>query len=262
MKDTAKGAGKLVATGLAFSNPITASSVMAPLITGSQAYFMTEGLKDAYDRVTSPDKTAADGAMVALDIAGAVPAVGAIANGTKYVLPTVAKTVTPALITKQISKTNPKSARNYPPTIRYSLDNFQIGGESELLSPGIQQVRAALESVTDARKLANSETLLNSAKRTANQYNRFNKIYKNTKREISPTILNDKNPIIKIVDTFESAGNGPTKNVDNVGGMYNKTDNEILIRRGKVPISKKSIDGVGFHEGLHSIGYGEGPQNY
>ena len=105
MKETAKGAGKLVATGLAFGNPVTASSVMAPLITGSQAYFMTEGLKDAYDRVTSPNKTAADGAMVALDVAGAVPAFSAIRNGAKYVLPTAAKTVAPALIAKQISKT-------------------------------------------------------------------------------------------------------------------------------------------------------------
>lgn len=105
MKDTAKDAGKLVATGLAFSNPVTASTVMAPLITGSQAYFMTEGLKDAYDRVTSPNKTAADGAMVALDVAGAVPAFSAVRNGAKYVLPTAAKTVAPALIAKQISKT-------------------------------------------------------------------------------------------------------------------------------------------------------------
>lgn len=105
IKDTAKDAGKLVATGLAFGNPITAGSVMAPLITGSQAYFMTEGLKDAYDRVTSPNKTATDGAMVALDVAGAVPAFSAVRNGTKYVLPTAAKTVAPALIAKQISKT-------------------------------------------------------------------------------------------------------------------------------------------------------------
>ena len=78
---------------------------MAPLITGSQAYFISEGLKDAHDRVASSNKTAANGAMVALDIAGAVPAVSAAVNGAKYVLPTVAKTVTPVLITKQISKT-------------------------------------------------------------------------------------------------------------------------------------------------------------
>ena len=105
VKDTAKGTGKLVATGLAFSNPVIASSTMAPLITGSQAYFMSEGLKDAYDRVTSPNKTAADGAMIALDVAGAVPAFSAIRNGAKYVLPTAAKTIAPALIAKQISKT-------------------------------------------------------------------------------------------------------------------------------------------------------------
>ena len=105
MKETAKDAGKLVATGLAFGNPVTTSSTIAPLITGSQAYFMTGGLKDAYDRVTSPNKTAADGAMVALDVAGAVPAFSAIRNGAKYVLPTTTKTVAPALIAKQISKT-------------------------------------------------------------------------------------------------------------------------------------------------------------
>ena len=105
MKDAAKGAGKLVATGLAFSNPVTASSAMAPLITGSQAYFMSEGLRDAYNRVMSSNKTAKDGAMVALDVAGAVPAFSAIRNGAKYVLPTAAKTVAPALIAKQISKT-------------------------------------------------------------------------------------------------------------------------------------------------------------
>ena len=83
MKNTAKSAGKLTATGLAFGNPITASSVMAPLITSSQAYFMTEGLKDAYDRVTSPNKTAADGAMVALDVAGAVPGIKPLVGGAK-----------------------------------------------------------------------------------------------------------------------------------------------------------------------------------
>ena len=83
MKDTAKGAGKLIATGLAFGNPVTTSSTMAPLITGSQAYFMTEGLKDAYDRVTSPNKTVADGAMVALDVAGAVPGIKPLVEGSK-----------------------------------------------------------------------------------------------------------------------------------------------------------------------------------
>ena len=105
IKDTAKDVGKAVATGLAFSNPVTASAAMAPLITGSQAYFITEGLKDAYDRVISSNKTAEDGAMIALDVAGAVPAFSAIRNGAKYVLPTAAKTVAPALIEKQISKT-------------------------------------------------------------------------------------------------------------------------------------------------------------
>ena len=89
MKDTAKGTGKLVATGLAFSNPITASTAMAPFITAAQAYFMSDGLKDAYDRITSSSKTIADGAMIALDVAGAVPAFSAIKNGYRFVKPTV-----------------------------------------------------------------------------------------------------------------------------------------------------------------------------
>lgn len=38
MGDTAKDAGSLALTGLAFDNPLTASNAMAPLITGSQAY--------------------------------------------------------------------------------------------------------------------------------------------------------------------------------------------------------------------------------
>ena len=83
MKDAAESAGKLAATGLAFSNPVTASATMAPLITGSQAYFMSEGLKDAYNRVMSPNKTAEDGAMVALDVAGAVPGIKPLVGGAK-----------------------------------------------------------------------------------------------------------------------------------------------------------------------------------
>ena len=111
IKDTAKGTGKLVATGLAFSNPVTASSVMAPLITGSQAYFMTEGLKDAYDRITSPNKTAADGVMVALDVAGAVPAFSAVRNGYRFVKPAVKSGVLKVVDPHKTIYTNPKDAQ-------------------------------------------------------------------------------------------------------------------------------------------------------
>lgn len=38
MGETAKDAGNLALTGLAFGNPLTAGSAMAPLITGAQAY--------------------------------------------------------------------------------------------------------------------------------------------------------------------------------------------------------------------------------
>ena len=111
VKDTAKGTGKLVATGLALSNPVTASSAMAPLITGSQAYFMTEGLKDAYDRITSPNKTAADGVMVALDIAGAVPAFSAVRNGYRFIKPTVESGILKVVDPHKTIYTNPKDAQ-------------------------------------------------------------------------------------------------------------------------------------------------------
>ena len=139
MKDAAKGAGKLVATGLAFSNPVTASSAMAPLITGSQVYFMSEGLRDAYNRVMSSNKTAEDGAMVALDVAGAVPAFSAVRNGAKYVLPTAAKTVAPALIAKQISKTKLPTVE---PTLnigwgpKQTLKVSRAGGYDQMYFPG------------------------------------------------------------------------------------------------------------------------------
>lgn len=111
IKDTAKGTGKLVATGLALGNPVTASSTMAPLITGSQVYFMTEGLKDAYDRITSPNKTAADGVMVALDVTGAVPAFNAVRNGYRFVKPAVASGVLKVVDPHKTIYTNPKDAQ-------------------------------------------------------------------------------------------------------------------------------------------------------
>ena len=127
MKDTAKGAGKLVATGLAFGNPITAGSVMAPLITGSQAYFMTEGLKDAYDRITSPNKTVTDGAMVALDVAGAVPAFSAIKSGYRFVKPTVKSGLLKVFDPHKTIYTNPQDAQRAASLYH---TNYTMGGKN------------------------------------------------------------------------------------------------------------------------------------
>lgn len=106
MKDTAKNYGKVALTGMSFGNPLVArSTIGAVLPTGAQSYFITEGLRDAYNRFMKKDKTAEDAVWTGLDLAGAVPAVSAVRNGVKYVLPTITKTVAPALIAKQISKT-------------------------------------------------------------------------------------------------------------------------------------------------------------
>lgn len=51
MGETAKDAGGLAATGLAFGNPLTASNAMAPLITGSQAYWIGHGINDGAQRI-------------------------------------------------------------------------------------------------------------------------------------------------------------------------------------------------------------------
>lgn len=132
MKDTAKDTGKLVATGLALGNPVTASATMAPLITGSQAYFMTEGLKDAYDRITSPNKTAADGAMVALDVAGAAPAFSAVRNGYKFVKPTVKSGVLKVVDPHKTIYTNPKDVQRAASLYHtnYTVDDKNLSVEN------------------------------------------------------------------------------------------------------------------------------------
>lgn len=132
MKDTAKDTGKLVATGLALGNPVTASATMAPLITGSQAYFMTEGLKDAYDRITSPNKTAADGAMVALDVAGAAPAFSAVRNGYRFVKPTVKSGVLKVVDPHKTIYTNPKDAQRAASLYHtnYTVDDKNLSVEN------------------------------------------------------------------------------------------------------------------------------------
>lgn len=106
MKDTAKNYGKVALTGMSFGNPLVSrSTIGAVLPTGAQSYFITEGLRDAYNRFMKKDKTAEDAVWTGLDLAGAIPAFSAIRNGAKYILPTAAKTAAPALIAKQISKT-------------------------------------------------------------------------------------------------------------------------------------------------------------
>ena len=51
MGETAKDVGELSANVLAFGNPLTASAYMAPLIAGSQAYWITYGINDGAQRI-------------------------------------------------------------------------------------------------------------------------------------------------------------------------------------------------------------------
>ena len=103
MGETAKDAGGLVATGLAFGNPLTASNAMAPLITGSQAYWITHGINDGAQRIENIGEgvqnfvedpswqnagaVAKEVPMLALDVATALPVAKTIVETSKNAIP-------------------------------------------------------------------------------------------------------------------------------------------------------------------------------
>lgn len=87
--DTAKTAGKIVLTGAALTNPLTATSTLGSVLsTGGQAYFLTEGLNDAVDRVKNGN-TVEDGVMLGLDVLPAASVTKTVTNGIKRIVPTV-----------------------------------------------------------------------------------------------------------------------------------------------------------------------------
>ena len=115
MKDTAKTYGTIALTGMSFGNPLAARSTLgAALNTGAQSYFMTEGLRDAYNRFMKKDKTAGDAILTGLDLAGAFPAVGSIVKNGKYVLPE---------IKNFWNKLFPKSTLNWDPEQWFEFRN-------------------------------------------------------------------------------------------------------------------------------------------
>lgn len=115
MKDTAKNYGKVALTGMSFGNPLVArSTIGAVLPTGAQSYFITEGLRDAYNRFMKKDKTAEDAVWTGLDLAGAIPAVGGVVRNGKYVFPEI----------KYIwNRVFPKSTLNWDPENWFAFRN-------------------------------------------------------------------------------------------------------------------------------------------
>lgn len=112
MGDTAKDTGKLILTGASFMNPAAAGSTAASLLgTGAQAYFMTEGLRDAYNRYMNPNKTAGDAVWTGLDLLGAVPAARGLMTNGRSLFPEIKKSLdTQARITaRQYSDYQPTS---------------------------------------------------------------------------------------------------------------------------------------------------------
>ena len=109
MGETAKDTGNLVLTGLAFGNPLTASSTMAPLITGAQAYWISNGIKDGTQRIENIEEgvknfvedpswqavgeVAKEVPMLALDVAGALPIAKTVIETGKNIMPVTQQAV-------------------------------------------------------------------------------------------------------------------------------------------------------------------------
>lgn len=101
--------GKLLATTFAFGNPLTASSAIAPLIAGAQAYWIVNGINDGAKRIDNiregvknfvedPSRQNAGAIvnevpMLVLDAAQALPVARTIIETGKNVIPTAQQAV-------------------------------------------------------------------------------------------------------------------------------------------------------------------------
>lgn len=217
--DTAKSAVKITATGLSLSNPITASRTMAPLITGSQSYFVTAGLKDAWDRLTKKDKTIEDDLNIGLDILGATPTVKALLNGYKATFQFLQKPHT------QKSLTGFSENKYYnPETNEWNTDLINLD-----LKSGKQQ---AIDFLTS-----------NERNKT---FARNNRIFKSKTGYNLPR--NDSKINNPISIKFDSTLKG------DVGGDYDFSKDLVRINSKNT----SGYDRTLFHELLHRNGYGEG----
>ena len=143
MKDTAKNYGKVALTGMSFGNPLVArSTIGAVLPTGAQSYFITEGLRDAYNRFMKKDKTAEDAVWTGLDLAGAIPAVGSVVRNGKYVLPEI----------KNLwNRIFPKSTLNWDVN-----DWFQFRNSGEHIKPTPEDIAALQSHIKEYKKIERS----------------------------------------------------------------------------------------------------------
>ena len=217
--DTVKSGAKIATTGLAFSNPITASRTMAPLITGSQSYFATVGLKDAWDRLNKKDKTIKDGINVGLDILGAIPAIKALSNGYK----TASQFLQRPYNQKSLTGFSENKYYN-PETNEWNTDLINLD-----LKSGKQQAIDFLTSDVRNKTFA-----------------RNNRIFKSkTGYDLPRNDSKINNPIsIKFDSTLKR----------DVGGDYNFSKDLVRINSRNT----SGYDRTLFHELLHRNGYGEG----
>ena len=220
--DTAKDATKITATGLSFSNPVTAGKIVAPLATASQAYFVAGGLKDAWDRLNKKDKTTEDGINVGLDVLGAIPAVKALSNIKNFNF-----NIFHPYTQKSLSGFSENKYYNFE-TKKWNSDLMK----SDLKS-GMQQ---AIEFLTsDVRN---------------NTFARNNRIFKSKTGYNLPR--NDSKISSQVHITLE-----PTLK-NNIGGDYNSATDELRINSRSI----SGYDRTMFHELLHRNGYGEAEDLY
>ena len=115
-----------------------------------------------------------------------------------------------------------------------------------------EAIDISLKGSKSAKEFVNSDAVKNSAKRNIDLYNRINKTNIIPKDyQAQPGLTS------KFVDNFDDYinTNSPTGNTSNIGGLYDKVNNQVVLNKTSVS------EPISFHENLHALGYGDRPYN-
>lgn len=270
MKDTAKNYGKVALTGMSFGNPLVArSTIGAVLPTGAQSYFITEGLRDAYNRFMKKDKTAEDAVWTGLDLAGAIPAVGSVVRNGKYVFPEIKNN-----LNKQ-ARIFARQYSDYQPTTQLwnlsepSPKPFIYLWNADLPEISIKKVGQYEDAITDG--LLDSYTLLHNKSIQKAIDSNSKTIQKNRKIKIAEPLESynkfGKWPGTILFDSIGGASVAKTHvNYDSNLNSYIFTpkidDKTVAITFDPLKISPRQSREIAFHEGIHTKSLGIGnPRN-
>lgn len=274
MKDTAKNYGKVALTGMSFGNPLVArSTIGAVLPTGAQSYFITEGLRDAYNRFMKKDKTAEDAVWTGLDLAGAIPAVGSVVRNGKYVFPEIKNN-----LNKQ-ARIFARQYSDYQPTTQ--LSNIPAGEPSKPFTYLWELDQSDAINLKDVGKYEDAVTAgFKDAQDIFLNKEIFNSLYTKPRKGITRTYdLGDISPKefsefsvwpenVRFksheIDTFGSTLAYRAKDGSRpfVGNWFRKTSSEAQtggnIKFDALQLTPNELRSTATHEALHSKGLGTG----